>query len=251
MFTGGQCGADGLQQQMGQQQMSTNPLKNFMGGIVSGQHEMANQCPFPNQISQQNDINMVMGNFDQAWGNSESQVMENMQKEQMLMEAQFAQAQIQDQALMQEMLLKCPHMQQNWSQAQESQMQDQWADQLTHETNQARFAQMESTFAESEAIVDQEIAEANPQAATGDLMSQMMSDPDPKFRQSKFLQFIQNVNKGNFEINENELIKHKEEPLELLGDKEGLGINNWAEKVIGDDMDVLGEMEDAFQDSEL
>jgi hypothetical protein len=81
-------------------------------------------------------------------------------------------------------------------------------------------------------------------------MSQMMSDPDPKFRQSKFLQFIQNINKGNFEIKENELIKHKEEPLELLGEKEGLGINHWAQKVIGDDMDVLGEMEDAFQDSE-
>ena len=73
-----------------------------------------------------------------------------------------------------------------------------------------------------------------------------MSDPDPKFRNSKFLHFIQNVNKGNFEIKENELIKHKEEELESLTGKQDVGINNWAEKLIGDDMDILDEMENVF-----
>lgn len=104
-----------------------------MGTMVSGDHQMANQCPFQHQIKEQNDINMVMQNFEQGWQNSEGQVMEQLQKEQIMMEQAFAQAQLHDNALMQEMMAKCPHLQQNWQNATEAQMQEQWADELHQE----------------------------------------------------------------------------------------------------------------------
>jgi len=247
MFTGGQCGVNGTMGGMNAQ--STNPLKNFMGTMVSGDHQIANKCPFSNKISQDNDINMVMQGFEQSWDDSQQIAMEQMQKEQMLMEQAFAQAHIQDQAMMQEMMAKCPHMQEGWNQAEENQMQEQWADELAHEVNEQKLQEMEENFKEAEEKVNQELDMENPQAATTDLMQTMMSDPDPKFRNSKFLHFIQNINKGNFEIKDNELIKHKEEPLELLKNKEGVSIKQWTQSNITDEMDLLEEMDEAFQES--
>ena len=166
-----------------------------------------------------------MQNFDGAWQNSEAIAMEQLHKEQIMMEQAFQQAQIQDNALMQEMMMKCPHLQDNWNNATEAQMQEQWADQFTHEVNENKLQGMEVDFANAEQIVDKEISEE--QAAKqgcNDLMNTMMNDPDPKFRNSRFLHFIQNVNKGNFEIKDNELIKHKEEPIETVEENKKIGI---------------------------
>jgi len=104
-----------------------------MGTMVSGDHQMANQMPMQHQITEQNDINMVMQNFEQGWQNSEGQVMEQLQKEQIMMEQAFAQAQIHDNVMMQEMMAKESYLQQNWQNSTEAQMQDQWADELHQE----------------------------------------------------------------------------------------------------------------------
>lgn len=64
---------------------------------------------------------------------------------------------------------------------------------------------MEGEFQKAEEIVDKEIAQeqANMESCNN-LMETMMNDPDPKFRNSRFLHFIQQVNKGNYEIKDNE-----------------------------------------------
>jgi len=245
MFTGGQCGADSLQTG----QMSTNPLKNFMGQMVNGNHEITNTCPFANQISKENDMNMVMQGFENTWANSDKMVYDQMQNEQILMEQAFVQAHIHDKVMMDEMMTKSPNFQQNWTNAEQNQMQEQWADELHHQIQEEKMNEMEGIMLESEKKVEDELREESPALATNDLMETMMIDPDPKFRNSKFLHFIQQINKGNFEIKDDELIKHKEEPLEMMKEKEGLGIKQWTDKTIGDDMDILDEMEDAFTDS--
>ena len=83
---------------------------------------------------------------------------------------------------------------------------------------------MEGDFQKAEEIVNKEISDerANMESCNN-LMETMQNDPDPKFRNSRFLHFIQQVNKGNYEIKDNELVKHKEEPLETVDENSKLG----------------------------
>ncbi len=45
--------------------------------------------------------------------------------------------------------------------------------------------------------------------ATNNLMEIMQNDPDPKFKNSKFLHFLSRIQKGELEIKGKELIEHK------------------------------------------
>lgn len=111
---------------------------------------------------------------------------------------------------------------------------------------------MEGDFQKAEEIVNKEISEetANMESCNN-LMETMMNDPDPKFRNSKFLHFIQQVNKGNYEIKDNELIKHKEEPLETVDENKKIGIKHWTEARINEDIDIIDDLDQAFKESEM
>lgn len=111
---------------------------------------------------------------------------------------------------------------------------------------------MEGEFQKAEAIVDKEIAEekANMESCNN-LMETMMNDPDPKFRNSRFLHFIQQVNKGNYEIKDNELIKHKEEPLKTVDEDSKIGLKHWTEARINEDIDIIDDLDQAFNESEM
>lgn len=97
---------------------------------------------------------------------------------------------------------------------------------------------MEGEFAQAEQQVEEELNQECPMKATTNLMDTMMSDPDPKFRNSKFLHFIQQVGKGNYEIKDNEVIKHKEEPLQHLADEnigKSASLNHWSKANLNED----------------
>jgi len=111
---------------------------------------------------------------------------------------------------------------------------------------------MEGDFQKAEEIVNKEISDerANMESCNN-LMETMQNDPDPKFRNSRFLHFIQQVNKGNYEIKDNELVKHKEEPLETVDENSKLGIKHWTEARINEDIDIIDDLDEAFKESEM
>ena len=59
--------------------------------------------------------------------------------------------------------------------------------------------------------MDEKVRNAEYNQATGDLVEMMSKDADPRFRNSKFLDFLKKVNSGEYELTQNnQLIEHPE-----------------------------------------
>lgn len=123
---------------------------------------------------------------------------QNLAMEQVFME-------MQQEAMAKEML-----MGQQYQQALEGQMAHDWnQDFVQNELLRSKEGMMDEAFQKAQESVEKE-AEVGKEATDG-LISLMMSDPDPKFKNSKFLDFLKQVNTGHYEITDsNELIVHPE-----------------------------------------
>lgn len=107
-----------------------------MNQLVTGPSEAEQKMAMLQQVSQQNDLNCVMGNFDQAWGDSQKMAMEEMTREQQLMMCQWAQAQMQEQQMMQELQMKEAQMNGQFDLAQEHEMCENWQTEFVEEQDQ-------------------------------------------------------------------------------------------------------------------
>jgi predicted lactoylglutathione lyase len=125
-------------------------------------------------------------------------MQQNLTMDQIFME-------LQQEAIAKEML-----MNQHYQQAVEGQMAHEWnQDFVQNELLRSKEGMMDEAFEKAKEAVEKE-NEVGKEATDG-LISLMMSDPDPKFKNSKFLDFLKQVNTGHYEITDsNELIVHPE-----------------------------------------
>ena len=130
------------------------------------------------------------------------------------------QAFLESKMMEQEMMHKQALMTEHWNQEMEKETGASWrADFLQNEVLDSREATMNAAFEKAGDQVLQEQAE-NLQATSG-LISIMMNDPEPKFQNSKFLEFLKRVECGQYEItHDNQLLVHPEKaPAELAAGK--------------------------------
>lgn len=118
---------------------------------------------------------------------------------------------IESKMMEQEMMHRQAMMNQQWDSQMEMEMANQWrANFIENEVLNSRENMMNKAFDEAKEEIELSKA-AESKEATGGLISLMMTDPDPKFQNSKFLQFIKKVDRGEYEItDDNKLIVHPE-----------------------------------------
>jgi peroxin-5 len=68
-------------------------------------------------------------------------------------------------------------------------------------------AEAEYEFQKNQNVNEQEVIKD----AANDMLQVMQADPDPKFQQSKFLDFLKKIESGAFKIENNQLIKNEGE----------------------------------------
>ena len=208
VFTGGQCNADGAPLSQ-----SSNPFKNFINQLVQDPGRQRQMRPgFATLDPSQPQLNELMAMMDQSWTESTrgspGQRFEHEQRvrESLMMEQAFAESQFAEQALLQRQAL----MQQQWQQHEEAETGASWrADFLQNEALDSREGALNAAFEQAGEVVRRRDVEDR--EATSGLISMMMTDPEPKFQNSKFLDFLKRVQAGELEITEdNKLLVHPE-----------------------------------------
>jgi peroxin-5 len=208
VFTGGQCNADGTPLSQ-----SSNPFKNFINQLVQDPGRQRQLRPgFATLDPSQAQLNDVMALMDQTWTestlHSPGQRLEYEQRvrESMLMEQAFVESQMAEQELMHRQAL----MHQQWQQHADAETAAGWrTDFMQHEVLDSREGALNTAFQQASEEVHRR--EVEDKEATSGLISIMMTDPEPKFQNSKFLDFLKRVETGEFEItNDNRLLVHPE-----------------------------------------
>jgi transposase len=97
-----------------------------------------------------------------------------------------------------------------WDSAQIAYQADQWAQE--HEFNQIY------ENADKETTVDPETEQQVIKGSATQMMEVMMKDPEERFQNSKFLQFLSKLNNGEYKIVGNELIS---DPEQVKADEQG------------------------------
>lgn len=125
----------------------------------------------------------------------------NAALEQAFMESKMAEQQMMHQHMA---------MESAWRQEHEAQMAQNWGqDFISNEVLNAKEGMMNQAFDQAKQKVEQQ--EQSGKEATGGLISMMMSDPDPKFKNSKFLDFLKRVHTGEYEIKDDNTMLHHPE----------------------------------------
>jgi hypothetical protein len=198
---------------------STNPFRNMMNQLVMEQGRQRQQMPGfmqvdPN-VAQLNDVMQMM---DKTWGDSRLRLLgtaiahEQMMRERVMMEQAFVESKLMEE----EALRRHEVMNHQWKAEMEMQMAQAWgSDFIQNEVLDSKREVLEGAFAQAEQKVNAEVAEG--MESTGNLMSLMMNDPDPRFRTSKFLGFLHKVKTGEYELDtaSNQLVEHPEKHVEM------------------------------------
>lgn len=200
--------------QMGGQ--STNPFRNMMNQLVMDQGKQRQQMPGFMQIDpNQAQLNDVMNMMDQSW--SGSQMMELQQRQMMAANAmRMEQAFVESRMHEEEMMRQHAAMNTQWQGAMEMQAARDWqSDFIQNDVMQSKAHLLEGAFTEAEAKINaQDHIEAE---STENLMALMQNDPDPRFQNSKFLQFLHKVKTGEYELDSqaNELKVHPDKHVPI------------------------------------
>ena len=101
-------------------------------------------------------------------------------------------------------------MEAQWRHEMEAQMARDWrSDFIQNEVLESRKKELNAAF--EQAQTEEQRKDAEGQHATGELINMMMNDPDPKFQNSKFLDFLKRVKTGEVELKEdNTMVLHPE-----------------------------------------
>jgi peroxin-5 len=233
---------------------SSNPFKNFVNQLVMDPARQRQQMPgFMNIDPTTAQLNDVMKMMDKTWGESEKLAMQNAfieHQKMAMMEQAFIEGKLHEEAMMQHHLA----MEQQWKAQMEHEMMKDWSKEfIQNDVLAAREKVFNEAFDQAKQEVESK--EKNNQEATGGLISLMMNDPDPKFQNSKFLDFLKKVNTGEFEVREdNTLIHHPEKAkVELKADIETTMNAAFAQSVKKEEEmgDKITGMETAFRQAEL
>lgn len=168
----------------------------------------------PNQTH----LNDVMQMMDKTWADSNLGLLgqtiahQQLLREQAIMEQAFVESKLmEDEALRRQHL-----MNQQWKSEMEMQMAQAWgSDFIQNEVLESKRQLLEGAYTQAEQKVNEEMSKE--MESTGNLMNLMMNDPDPRFRTSKFLQFLHKVKTGEYELDaeKNQLIEHPEKHVEM------------------------------------
>ena len=127
-------------------------------------------------------------------------------RENLLMEQAFVESKMMEQEMMHKQAL----MNDQWQQHAEMEMAAGWrTDFLQNEVLNSREETLNKAFDQAnDQVLKREIEDKQ---ATSGLIAMMMTDPEPKFQNSKFLDFLKKVETGEFEITgDNQLVVHPE-----------------------------------------
>jgi len=227
LLGGGACNPDGSQITQG-----SNPVRNFMQEMMLGKANMRGKMQgfhpddpnvqFPGQMMSQH-----MAEFDQAWNASannnltgkemqrmfenefhiEAMKMKEMERIQALeMRKMWEQAKMAEQKNRQDQIVMEKMMADQWKVAELNKEAQDWNNDFQAEQLEKEF---EAEFAKAELLADKNVNEAQVIKESANYMIEVMqNDPDPRFKDSKLLDFLQKLHKGQYEIKENQLIKN-------------------------------------------
>lgn len=159
-------------------------------------------------------LNDVMKMMDQTWAESKMaahQQHEAMMANAMLMEQAFIDSKMAEADAMRNMAM----MKEHWQAAHELQMAHDWrADFIQNEVLESKAQMLEGAFTDAQNKVKAQTQEDLEN--TNNLMALMENDPDPRFQNSKFLDFLHKVKTGEYELDTtaNELKVHPEKHIE-------------------------------------
>lgn len=211
IFTGGACGADQNQQS---HQRTNNPFHNFMGQMFYG--------PAQNREKLEGFVNDG-GNFQNVEQNMHERQLafQNMGKEWDVLAKEFDQKNAIDMKMMEEQwiheqkhheeMMKLAH-ENAWNEANEMYKADKWAEGF--QMDQAfQDAQKEVEIQNKDPLDEQKIIKKS----AIEMIEVMKNDPEERFQNSKFLQFLMKLDTGEYKIEGNQLItnngKSKEEQV--------------------------------------
>lgn len=204
VFTAGQCNVDGVGGQ------SMNPATNFLNQLVMGKQQQMVAMPGLRHVDpSQQQIADTMAMFNTSWADSKAHTM-NMDAMAHAKMAQMQGAFMEARMVEEEMMRRQLIMDEQWKAQVEAQMAMDWkGDFIQNELLQSKAAMMDGAFQEAQRQIEQQ--DTSGQSETIGMIGMMESDPDPRFKQSKFLQFLKKVNTGEYELTtDNKLVVHPE-----------------------------------------
>jgi len=223
LLGGGACNPDGSQMTH-----SSNPLRNFVQQVFLGKSRMGeklqqweqNEPIMRDMITRpgdfQNEWDLMANQFDgmKVSGREmhrifqEEQIAYDEMRRVQEMEARKAweHAQIMERKHHEERIMMEKQMSDHWKQAELMREANDWKDDFVQEGLDKEF---EEQFAKAQQLVDKNVNEQQVIKESANYMVEVMqNDPDPRFKDSKLLNFLKRLEKGDYEIKDNQLIKH-------------------------------------------
>eukprot|EP01017_Pseudomicrothorax_dubius_P007983 TRINITY_DN12582_c0_g1_i1.p1 TRINITY_DN12582_c0_g1~~TRINITY_DN12582_c0_g1_i1.p1 ORF type:complete len:661 (-),score=173.37 TRINITY_DN12582_c0_g1_i1:114-2096(-) len=209
IFNGGPCNAD----EVSGNRRNLNPFKSFLNAMVTGQANVRQRMEGFYPEEQMGPVPMgpadqekLQAQFNQQW----DMLAHEMEAKARFNEEMMHKAWESEQIRQREMELQ---YQQIWAAQVEAAKQEEINRQANTWVAEAQQERMEAIFKEStEQQMDDNQKQETIRQAAGDMMEVMLNDPDPKFQNSKFLQFLGKLNTGEYKIQENELIVSEAAP---------------------------------------
>jgi len=227
IITGGACNA-GDQQSA---QINQNPFKNFINYMVSGKANTNQKLEgfYPQQqggqlLTPEMQFNQLNHEFERAklMQENEERIMnqqwnleqKKFEQEQIMMNRMMQQQWDKEQAIYRQQMMEFAKNRENmWKDAEqkayeEAIMQESkaWMEDYVKLENQNEKA-LEDAFDAADKEVDKELYEQEAmKEMSANMMETMLQDPDPKFQNSQFLQFLGKIKSGEFTIKDKQLI---------------------------------------------
>lgn len=199
LFQGGQCNPNA------QAINSNNPFKGFMNSLITSPQQM----PFQGPIQEGPNLEALNRAFESTWI-SEQQAFMKMEQERLLFLNNMWNQEKMNHEAFQRQLAMNRQMAEQWQEAQKQMAVREWkAEFITNDVLQSKETFLNQEFQNAERqyaeVEESENKEKEYMDSTQDLINLMRMDPDPKFRESEFLGFLEKVRSGEYVIKDNVL----------------------------------------------
>ena len=189
---------------------SGNAFRNFMN-MTGSTHQ---QVGLQTSISADQNLGSVLQNFSLAWEKEQEVYRIQEVQRQAILQKIWAEENMKQQALAQELAVRSAVAERAWMKSENSLVNNHWHATLVNPVSFSMPIISENiSLAAKEASLQQEDLNqkqtSNPMLTTH-LIETMMSDSDPKFQESEFLNFMKQIQNGEVEIKDNVVINRSE-----------------------------------------
>jgi peroxin-5 len=204
LFQGGHCNPNA------QAVNSNNAFKGFMNNLITSPQQMLFQGPMQEGQS----LEALNRAFESTWVSEQQAYMKMEQERLLFLNNMWNQEKMNHEAFQRQLAMN-RQMAEQWQEAQKQMAVREWkADFLGNDVLQSKEAFLNQEFQNAERqyaeMEEGQEKEKEYMDSTQDLINLMRMDPDPKFRESEFLSFLEKVRSGEYVIKDNTLAVNTE-----------------------------------------